>query len=324
MKLTDGIFHKVFDEIGKEYPDIEQEHMIIDIGTARLADTPERFNVVVVPNLYGDILSDVASQLTGSVGLGVSSNIGDTHAMFEAVHGSAPDIAGRGIANPSGLLLAAVPMLVHIGQPDVAEKIHNAWKRTIEDGIHTGDIYRPERSQKRVSTDEFADAVIERLGQQPEILRPVSYAGLTITKPHNVTTDLSHIEKDLVGVDVFLDWDEADRDPNVIGKALSEAADNEELALVMITNRGQKYIPMVCPKLSAPTTGVAVSNTQITSPSRINKSSVCCSVFMKVASISSKQKISILSMVNAASRLGRGNNAPDLPHNKLSNRRRGR
>jgi isocitrate dehydrogenase len=243
MKLTDGIFHKVFDEIGKEYPDIEQEHMIIDIGTARLADTPERFNVVVVPNLYGDILSDVASQLTGSVGLGVSSNIGDTHAMFEAVHGSAPDIAGRGIANPSGLLLAAVPMLVHIGQPDVAEKIHNAWKRTIEDGIHTGDIYRPERSQKRVSTDEFADAVIERLGQQPEILRPVSYAGLTITKPHNVTTDLSHIEKDLVGVDVFLDWDEADRDPNVIGKALSEAADNEELALVMITNRGQKVYP---------------------------------------------------------------------------------
>lgn len=245
MKLTDGIFHTIFDEIGAEYPEIEQEHMIIDIGAARLADTPERFDVVVVPNLYGDILSDVASQLTGSVGLGVSSNIGDTYAMFEAVHGSAPDIAGRGIANPSGLLLAAIPMLVHIGQPEVAETIHNAWKRTIEDGIHTADIYRPERSTERVGTDEFADAVIERLGQLPELLRPVSYAGETITKPHNIITDLSSVEKQLVGVDVFLDWEDNGRDPNKLGVFLEEHTNGAEddLKLVMISNRGQKVYP---------------------------------------------------------------------------------
>lgn len=160
MKMSDGLFHKVFDEIGEEYKDIDQDHMIIDIGTAKVAAHPDMFDIIVTPNLYGDIISDVAAEVTGSVGLGGSSNIGVNFGMFEAVHGSAPDIAGKGIANPSGLLLGAVMMLVHIGQNDVAEKIHNAWKKTIEDGIHTGDIYREGVSQKKVGTDEFTDAVI--------------------------------------------------------------------------------------------------------------------------------------------------------------------
>jgi isocitrate dehydrogenase len=116
MKLTDGLFHRVFDEVAAEYPEIRAEHMIVDIGAARLADTPERFDVIVTPNLYGDILSDVAAQLAGSVGLAGSSNIGDGVAMFEAIHGSAPDIAGKGLANPSGLLHAATSMLIHIGR----------------------------------------------------------------------------------------------------------------------------------------------------------------------------------------------------------------
>ncbi|MDO8275946.1 MAG: NADP-dependent isocitrate dehydrogenase, partial [Serpentinimonas sp.] len=101
MKMTDGLFHKVFDEISKEYPQIEVEHMIIDIGAARLATRPERFDVIVTLNLYGDIISDIAAEITGSVGLAPSANIGDRIAMFEAIHGSAPDIAGKGIANPS-------------------------------------------------------------------------------------------------------------------------------------------------------------------------------------------------------------------------------
>ena len=116
MKMTDGLFHKVFDEVGTEYPEIKKEHYIVDIGAARLANTPEKFDVIVMPNLYGDILSDVAAEITGSVGLAGSANIGGDFAMFEAIHGSAPDIAGKDIANPSGLLLAAVQMLVHIGQ----------------------------------------------------------------------------------------------------------------------------------------------------------------------------------------------------------------
>ena len=120
MKMTDGLFHKVFDEIAREYPDIENESWIVDIGSAKLADTPEAFDVIVMPNLYGDILSDVAAQIAGSVGLAGSANIGEQCAMFEAIHGSAPRRAGQNLANPSGLLLAAVMMLVHIDQPDVA------------------------------------------------------------------------------------------------------------------------------------------------------------------------------------------------------------
>ena len=166
MKLTDGLFHKVFDEIGAEYPDIEKEHWIVDIGAAKLADTPEAFDVIVLPNLYGDILSDVAAQIAGSVGLAGSANIGDQCAMFEAIHGSAPRRAGQNLANPSGLLLGAVMMLVHIDQPDVAERVHNAWLRTLEDGIHTYDIYKEGVSKQKVGTKEFAQAVVERVGPE--------------------------------------------------------------------------------------------------------------------------------------------------------------
>src|ERR687895_2481610 len=175
MKQTDGLFHKVFDEIAAEYPDIENEHWIVDIGAAKLADTPDAFDVVVMPNLYGDVLSDVAAQIAGSVGLAGSANIGDNVAMFEAIHGSAPRRAGQNMANPSGLLLGAIMMLVHIGQTDVAERVHNAWLRTIEDGVHTYDIYKEGVSKQKVGTREFADAVIARVGQKPETLKAVSY-----------------------------------------------------------------------------------------------------------------------------------------------------
>src|SRR5213079_2088223 len=142
MKLTDGLFHKIFNEIAAEYPDIENEHWIVDIGAAKMADTPEAFDVIVLPNLYGDILSDIAAQVAGSVGLAGSANIGDKCAMFEAIHGSAPRRAGQNYANPSGLLLGAVLMLAHIKQSAIASKVHNAWLKTLEDGVHTKDIFR--------------------------------------------------------------------------------------------------------------------------------------------------------------------------------------
>src|ERR687897_215055 len=165
MKLTYGLFHKIFDEIAAEYSDIENEHWIVDIGAAKLADTPEMFDVVVLPNLYGDVLSDVAAQIAGSVGLAGSANIGENVSMFEAIHGSAPRRAGQNLANPSGLLLGAIMMLVHIGQSDVAERVHNAWLRTIEDGVHTYDIYEEGKSKQKVGTKEFAEAVGQRMGQ---------------------------------------------------------------------------------------------------------------------------------------------------------------
>src|SRR5947199_3871353 len=175
MKLTDGLFHRVFNEVAAGYPDIANETWIVDIGSARLADTPEAFDVIVLPNLDGDILSDVAAQLAGSVGLAGSANIGEEFAMFEAIHGSAPRRAGQNVANPSGLLLGAVMMLVHINQPDVATQVHNAWLRTIEDGIHTYDIFVEGVSKQKVGTKEFAAAVVARLGQKPKQLKAVEY-----------------------------------------------------------------------------------------------------------------------------------------------------
>src|SRR5436305_7214390 len=166
MKMTDGLFHKVFDEIAAQYPDIEKEAWIVDIGAAKMADTPETFDVIVMPNLYGDILSDVAAQIAGSVGLSGSANIGEKFAMFEAIHGSAPRRAGQNLANPSGLLLGAVLMLVHIGQHDIAERVHNAWLYTMEEGIHTYDVYSEGVSKKKVGTREIAEAVVSNVRKE--------------------------------------------------------------------------------------------------------------------------------------------------------------
>src|SRR5207248_10093895 len=201
MKLTDGLFHKVFEEIGAEYPDLEKEHWIVDIGAAKLADTPEAFDVIVMPNLYGDILSDVAAQIAGSVGLAGSANIGENMAMFEAIHGSAPRRAGQNLANPSGLLLGAIMMLVHIGQTNTAERVHNGWLRTIEDGIHTYDIFDESVSKQKVGTKEFAQAVVERLGKKPHTLKAVTYnqEGLGELYSETIVKERSDTHKDLVG-----------------------------------------------------------------------------------------------------------------------------
>lgn len=242
MKLADGLFHKTFDDIAKEYPEIQTDHKIIDIGTALIADRPEIFDVIVTLNLYGDIISDVAAQVTGSVGLGGSANVGEEVAMFEAIHGSAPDIAGMDIANPSGLLNGAIMMMVHIGQPEVAEKISNAWMKTLEDGIHTGDIYQEGLSSKKVGTQEFAQAVIERLGQLPISMAPAEFEKGEI-KPMDIKLrPKAKAKKELTGVDVFIDWDQDGRDPNVIGEKLRQANANG-LQLHLITNRGVKVFP---------------------------------------------------------------------------------
>jgi isocitrate dehydrogenase len=239
MKMTDGLFHKVFEEVGAEYPEIEKEHWIIDIGAAKLADTPEIFDVIVMPNLYGDILSDVAAQITGSVGLAGSANIGDGFAMFEAIHGSAPRIAGENKANPSGLLLGAIQMLVHIGQADVAEKIQNAWLKTLEDGVHTYDIYKEGTSKQKLGTQEFADAVIERLGQRPSTLKPVDYSK-SVASFNVKPTEKAPATKELIGVDVFLHFKE--RNAEKLAEELNRM-NYSPLKLSMITNRGVKVWP---------------------------------------------------------------------------------
>ncbi len=244
MKMTDGLFHKVFDEIGAEYPTIEKEHWIVDIGAAKLAANPTQFDVIVMPNLYGDILSDVAAEIAGSVGLAGSANIGEHVAMFEAIHGSAPRRAGQDLANPSGLLMGGVMMLVHIGQADVAEAVHNAWLKTIEDGIHTYDIFAEGVSTQKVGSQAFADAVIGRLGQKPAKLNPAVYdkSGKPLAVPGY--TRRTPAQKDLVGVDVFV---------NFVGEADDlapklQAAQNGAFELAMITNRGVKVWPHGLPE----------------------------------------------------------------------------
>jgi len=239
MKMTDGLFHAVFNEIGAEYPEFEKEHWIVDIGAAKLADTPDAFDVVVMPNLYGDILSDVAAQIAGSVGLAGSANVGTHASMFEAIHGSAPRRAGQNMANPSGLLLGGVMMLVHIGQGEAAGRVHNAWLRTIEEGIHTYDIYEECVSRQKVGTKEFARAVAANVGKKPEKLAAVSYAKAQgvrrewTPKPNNVTSQM-------VGVDLYIG--STGVTPQVLGDKIKEIV-YEGLMLKMIDNRGTLVYP---------------------------------------------------------------------------------
>lgn len=205
MKMTDGLFHKVFDEIALEYPQIETNHYIIDIACARLATKPEIFDVIVTMNLYGDIISDIAAEISGSVGLAGSANIGSNYAMFEAIHGSAPDIAGQDIANPSGLIQAAVMMLNHIGQFETANLIRNALYKTIENGIHTADIYNEKVSVRKVGCREFARAVIENLGEAPKQLAAANFQKAKEHKKVEIKTKIT-LPKSLIGFDLYIDW----------------------------------------------------------------------------------------------------------------------
>ncbi len=252
MKLTDGLFFKVFEEVKQRYEvyGIKTDKWIVDIGAARLADTPEIFDVIVCQNLYGDIISDIAAQITGSVGLGASSNVGDHAAMFEAIHGSAPNIAGLGVANPSGLLLSSVMLLNHIDQSEVAEKVHNAWLKTIEDGVHTVDIYDADISKQKVSTAEFTQAVIDRLGAAPSVLQPVNYTSnkhkegsMRDWKP--TLTPRIRAHKETVGVDIFLHWSGGPAD--TLAQQI-QLLNGDGLQLTLVTNRGVKVWPQGFPE----------------------------------------------------------------------------
>lgn len=244
MKISDGLFHRVFNEIAKEYSDITNESWIVDIGAAKLADTPELFDVIVMPNLYGDILSDVAAQISGSVGLAGSANIGDRGAMFEAIHGSAPKRAGQNLANPSGLMLASVLMLVYLGEHRVAERIHNAWLKTLEKGFHTYDIFKEGISKVKVGTKEFAQAVAKSLGEIPDQLPAVSYQEnrKLFSIPHTFTNP--EIKRELVGIDIYI------YAPCSAEEMIRSATASpwKTLSPLMITNRGARIWPQGQPE----------------------------------------------------------------------------
>lgn len=242
MKFTDGIFHKAFDSVSKDFQDIIANHYIVDIGTARLANSPEIFDIIVTSNLYGDIISDVASEISGSVGMSGSANIGTNYAMFEAVHGSAPDIAGQNIANPSGLLNATIMMLVHLGCYKEANIIENAWKKTIEDGYHTADIFNSNTSNEKLGTKEFGQKIIKNLGNKPIQLKEALYAE-DVEKHFDKVSDIqiNYSEKKLVGVDIYIDLENIN--PKEIAKITEDCNAKDNYNLQFISTKGLKVWP---------------------------------------------------------------------------------
>lgn len=236
MKIADGMFHEIFKAVAKEYPKIEAVSQIVDIGSARIASRPQDFDVIVTLNLYGDIVSDIAAEVSGSVGMAGSSNIGLDYAMFEAVHGSAPDIAGKGIANPSGLLNGAIMMLDHLGQKEPAEKIRRAWRKTLEDGYHTGDIFKEGKSKRKVSTKEFKDKIIENFERIPT----VKLEGSEKKVVYEVKAKLNHgiTKKQLIGFDVSIDLNDSVSGKHM--KAFEEV--HPDLKLHLVSNKGLKLM----------------------------------------------------------------------------------
>lgn len=156
MKLADGLFLRCCRETAKQFPEIQYREMIVDNASMQLVLRPETFDILLLPNLYGDIVSDLAAGLVGGLGIVPGANMGETHAVFEAVHGSAPDIAGQGKANPTALMLSAVMLLIHIGEANAATKLRNAVELVYREGTHlTGDV------GGSASTEEFTEAVLK-------------------------------------------------------------------------------------------------------------------------------------------------------------------
>lgn len=245
MKLTDGLFLETFQEIAKEYPDIESSDIIVDDLCMKLVTHPEKFQAIVLTNLQGDIVSDLCAGLVGGLGFAPSANIGDNISIFEAVHGTAPDIAGKGIANPTALLLSGILMLRYMGFTENAAAIENALLYTLEQGIHTGDF--GDKAVPAATTNVFAESIIANLGKAPTAGSVVGKANLeTKADAHhrilskNKLTVTKGIKEEMVGVDVFVEAGELQPEElaELAKKRLTDSFD-----LVMISNRGTQVWP---------------------------------------------------------------------------------
>jgi isocitrate dehydrogenase len=243
MKITDGLFLECFYDVAKEYPDIKADDVIVDDLCMKLVTRPDLFDVVVLTNLQGDIVSDLCAGLVGGLGFAPSANIGYHICIFEAVHGTAPDIAGKNIANPTALLLSGLTMLRHLGLMENASIIENALLYTLEQGIHTGDF--GDRNTKSMNTTEFSNAIISNFGKTPKL-------GAKPVIPNNrITPTVFKLEKNpiimtkemedetIIGVDIFLESMEQPKD--VAEKCLKHTLDI--FKLVTISNRGTQVWP---------------------------------------------------------------------------------
>ena len=238
MKLTEGMLQHTFEEIAKQYPEIESKHILIDNCAHQLAMRPEQFDVIVTTNMNGDILSDLTSGLTGGLGFAPSANIGSDVAIFEAVHGSAPDIAGKNIANPTALILSAAMMLRHIGEGDGARDIEEAVLVTLESGVRSGDMAG---DAKASSTTEFADAIIANLGKKSKSVGAHrDFRAVRISPSSEDVQVVGTKTRKVTGVDVFI---ESTLQPDKLALDLSEICAGTTLNLHMIGNRGNTVYP---------------------------------------------------------------------------------
>ncbi|MGE3182346.1 MAG: NADP-dependent isocitrate dehydrogenase [Phycisphaerae bacterium] len=239
MKLTEGMLKRTFEEIAPEYSEIKTEHIIIDNCAHQLVRYPEQFDVIVTTNMNGDIISDLTSGLTGGLGLAPSANIGNGIAMFEAVHGSAPTIAGKDIANPTAMLLSSVLLLRYIGEFEKARDIEHAVVLTIEEGKKlTVDLAASQ--EVACSTTAFTDEVIKNLGRRSDHWPDHDYKPLKLPTEAQTTGAVKVSERKLVGVDIFI---EADDTPAALGAKLEAVCEQTPLKLKMIGNRGTMVYP---------------------------------------------------------------------------------
>jgi isocitrate dehydrogenase len=243
MKITDGLFLECFHEVAKDYPELKSDDIIVDDLCMKLVTRPDTFDVVVLTNLQGDIVSDLCAGLVGGLGFAPSANIGDHICIFEAVHGTAPDIAGKNIANPTALLLSGISMLQHVGLTENAGIIENALLYTLESGVHTGDF--GDKKIPSVNTTQFAEAIISNFGKQPkantkEVIpnQPGTPAPFRLAQNSMMISTESMDEK-IVGVDMFI---ESEEQPQVIAKKCERHA-GVKFKLVNISNRGTQVWP---------------------------------------------------------------------------------
>lgn len=243
MKLTDGLFLEVFYEVAKEYPELKADDVIVDDLCMKLVTRPDSFDVVVLTNLQGDIVSDLCAGLVGGLGFAPSANIGDHISIFEAVHGTAPDIAGRNIANPTALLLSGIGMLQHLGLMESAATIENALLYTLESGVHTGDF--GDKTKPSASTTEFANAIINNFGKKPQHnpkpdLSDVENTCTILHLDKNAMMESNEAENEkIVGVDLFIESNTQPED--IAAKCLRHAG--VKFKLVSISNRGTQVWP---------------------------------------------------------------------------------
>jgi isocitrate dehydrogenase len=243
MKITDGLFLEVFYEIAKEYPELKADDVIVDDLCMKLVSRPDLFDVIVLTNLQGDIVSDLCAGLVGGLGFAPSANIGDHICIFEAVHGTAPDIAGKNIANPTALLLSGLGMLRHLGLMKKAALIENALLYTLEHGIHTGDF--GSKATTSVNTTDFAQAIIKNFGKQPTLQPREATEDKPATPTHfkpeknPLIMSKEEVQEVIVGVDLFV---ESEEQPTVVAEKLLRLC-GKDFELITISNRGTQVWP---------------------------------------------------------------------------------